>query len=200
MSQRELVTYFNMFVVGTCSFLNTFSTKCETKLANLHSRLETIDSSLTLLETKVANFKYIVYLYSRLSLLRFGYQKLLIVIENYCYKESLYRENRMYLSLKVNFFIFSHGYLKLDSVDELKNIKLEASSEQHQASNQPTTVQNNLVQPVDNNTPSGAPPPPPPPPPPPAMTANPPETQTPVMTVSQDPRYKKYFSMIKVVI
>lgn len=53
-NQRELITYFNAFVVRTCGFLNTFSTKCESKLADLHLRLETIDTSLTLLETKAS--------------------------------------------------------------------------------------------------------------------------------------------------
>lgn len=52
-SQRELVTYFNMFIVRTCAFLNSFSTKCESKLAVLNARLESIDASLTILETKV---------------------------------------------------------------------------------------------------------------------------------------------------
>lgn len=52
-SQRELITYFNMFVIRTCAFLNTFSTKCESKLAVLNARLESIDASITLLETKV---------------------------------------------------------------------------------------------------------------------------------------------------
>lgn len=42
-----------MFLVRTCAFLNNFATKCESKLAELHSRLETIDTTITLLETKV---------------------------------------------------------------------------------------------------------------------------------------------------
>ena len=52
-NQRELVTYFNMFLVRTTAFMNNFATKCESKLATLNSRLETMDRSLTLLETKV---------------------------------------------------------------------------------------------------------------------------------------------------
>ena len=54
-NQRELVTYFNMFLVRTCSFLNTFSTTCESKLLNLHNRLDIINTNLILLETKVDN-------------------------------------------------------------------------------------------------------------------------------------------------
>ena len=52
-SQRELVTYFNMFLVRTTAFMNNFATKCESKLSLLSNRLETMDRSLTLLETKV---------------------------------------------------------------------------------------------------------------------------------------------------
>lgn len=52
-SQRELVTYFNLYLARTCTFLNTFATTCESKLADLHLRLETIDTNLILLETKV---------------------------------------------------------------------------------------------------------------------------------------------------
>ena len=55
-NQRELVTYFNAFIVRTCAFLNTFSTKCESKLDDLHLRLETIETSLTLLEAKVIKY------------------------------------------------------------------------------------------------------------------------------------------------
>jgi hypothetical protein len=53
LNQRELVTYFNLFLVRTCTFMNNFSTQCESKLAKLHARLDTIDTSITLLETKV---------------------------------------------------------------------------------------------------------------------------------------------------
>ena len=52
-NQRELITYMNMFLLRTCSFLNNFSTKCESKLASMNARLESIDTSITLLETKV---------------------------------------------------------------------------------------------------------------------------------------------------
>ncbi len=52
-NQRELITYINAFIVRTCAFLNTFSTKCESKLADLHMRLENVDTSLVLLEAKV---------------------------------------------------------------------------------------------------------------------------------------------------
>lgn len=56
-NQRELVTYINMFLIRTCAFLNSFSSKCESKLAELHTRLESIDTSITLLETKVITSK-----------------------------------------------------------------------------------------------------------------------------------------------
>jgi len=123
-----------MFLARTCTFLNTFSTTCESKLSNLHTRFETIDTNLVLLETK------------------------------------------------------------LNSVEELKDVKLE------------------IAQPQDNPQTISPPPPqalnsdqvtaatvtegqlPPPPPPAPAI-----EDQEPVMTVCQNPKYKKYFSMLKMV-
>lgn len=146
-NQRELVTYFNMFLARSCTFLNTFATTCEDKLSGLHSRLEIIDTNLVLLETK------------------------------------------------------------LNSVDELKDVKLESTQETSQDTSSNSTQ-------VENQTQSqsgGAPVPPPPPPPPPgpsvpqvqdAPAAPPPppppvENQEPVMTVSQNPKYKKYFSMLK---
>lgn len=127
-----------MFLARTCTFLNTFSTTCESKLSNLHTRFETIDTNLVLLETK------------------------------------------------------------LNSVEELKDVKLE------------------IAQPQDNPQTVAPPPPPPqtlnsdqvnvttatvtegqlPPPPPPAPAI---EDQEPVMTVCQNPKYKKYFSMLKMV-
>ena len=55
-NQRELITYVNMFLVRTCSFMNNFATKCEAKLTDLHSRLQVIDTSITLLESKVFTF------------------------------------------------------------------------------------------------------------------------------------------------
>ena len=60
-NQRELITYFNTFIARTCAFLNTFSTKCESRLSDLHLRLETIDTSLTLLEAKVFYYKNLLF-------------------------------------------------------------------------------------------------------------------------------------------
>jgi hypothetical protein len=37
--------------------MNNFSTQCESKLAKLHARLDTIDTTITLLETKVRKKK-----------------------------------------------------------------------------------------------------------------------------------------------
>ncbi len=56
-NQRELITYFNMYLARSCTFLNTFAVTCESKLSNLHKRLETIDTNLVLLETKVFETK-----------------------------------------------------------------------------------------------------------------------------------------------
>ena len=127
LNQRELITYFNMFLVRTCTFLNNFSTKCESKLAHLHGRLDSIDTSITLLETK------------------------------------------------------------LNSVEELKDLKLEnttsatATAPVSTEQNVPTSSQS--VPQAETAAVAAAPPPPPP------------EPEKPAMTVSQDPRYAGYFRM-----
>ena len=137
-----------MFLVRTCSFLNNFSTKCETKLAQLNSRLESIDASLTLLETK------------------------------------------------------------LNSVDELKNLKLETTTTASSAPD-PSAAQTQNTATLTAAGSSSAPPPPPPPPgagaeqpaqaqPQVAVEAPPPPPPAePVNTISQDSRYSKYFKMVK---
>ena len=140
-NQRELITYMNLFLIRTCTFLNNFSTKCESKLASLHTRLESIDTSITLLETK------------------------------------------------------------LNSVEELKNMKPDETNNAP-AANTATT------EPQTQTATVGAPIPPPPPPmnssqqattvpvvaPPPPPPPTPPPPSNPI---SQDPRYSKYFKMVK---
>ncbi|CAF0814536.1 unnamed protein product [Brachionus calyciflorus] len=127
-SQRELITYFNIFIVRTCSFLNTFSNKCETKLAELNARLESIDASITLLETK------------------------------------------------------------LDSVDELKDMKLDETVSNTNAIGQVVTPTQTSNQQNELANQSGNPPPPPPPP----------EPEIQLVTVSQDPRFMQYFKLLKI--
>jgi len=158
MNHRELVTYLNAFLVRTCTFLNTFASKSESKLADLVSRLDSIDTSLTLLETK------------------------------------------------------------LNSVDEIKELKLPDEQEKTTTTNQgqsssnvpapsgPPPAMDGLVPPPPPPPPpleSGGPPPPPPPPPrpdgsvPPEELVAPPAAEETSNPISQDPRYSKYFKMLK---
>ena len=129
-----------MFLARTCTFLNTFSTTCESKLSNLHTRFETIDTNLILLETK------------------------------------------------------------LNSVEELRDVKLEVAQTQDNAQavvpppppQALNSEQFNATAPSASAHTEGQLPPPTPPAP--AI-----EDQEPVMTVCQNPKYKKYFSMLKMV-
>ena len=93
------------------------------------------------------------------------------------------------------------SFSQLNSVDELRDLKLENSDHSKQQTPQDIPIQTSAT--------SSVPPPPPPlpqqntsapqaavPPPPPPPTVE--EPNEPVMTVSQDPRFKKYFTMLKV--
>ncbi|RVE56648.1 hypothetical protein OJAV_G00223450 [Oryzias javanicus] len=53
--QRRIVAYLNQFVVHTVRFLNRFSTVCEEKLANISLRIQQIDTTLCILEAKLAS-------------------------------------------------------------------------------------------------------------------------------------------------
>lgn len=140
-NQRELITYMNMFLLRTCSFLNNFSTKCESKLASLNERLETINTSITLLESK------------------------------------------------------------LDSVEELRCFRPEEATKdqvQKQAEqdeeipNEPQLPTVIIETAADVASISSPPPPPPSPPPPPPLSP-----QKPLNPIRDDPRYNKYFKMLK---
>ena len=109
---------------------------------------------------------------------------------------------------RFSFFRFFHlekndflkSILKLNSVEELKSLKLDEAS-----SVSVTTTSIGQVQPTSTETSPNIPPPPPPPP----MTeqnvtdgaANlpppPPQPQPPSNPVKEDPRYIKYFKMLK---
>ena len=52
-NQRQFVNFLNTFFVRTLSFINNFSTQCDTKLSSLTVRLEKIETALMLLETRV---------------------------------------------------------------------------------------------------------------------------------------------------
>lgn len=53
--QAKTLARINFFVTNTVSFLNHFSTVCEDKLLQVHERLQKVESSLLLLESKLTH-------------------------------------------------------------------------------------------------------------------------------------------------
>lgn len=53
--QKRTVAFLNQFVVHTVQFLNRFSTVCEEKLANLSLRIQQIETTLNILDAKLAS-------------------------------------------------------------------------------------------------------------------------------------------------
>ncbi|XP_037036986.1 WASH complex subunit 3 [Bradysia coprophila] len=51
--QKRLVTFINHFLIDTTKFLNSFLVNCENKFVTLESRLQKINSELTIIESKV---------------------------------------------------------------------------------------------------------------------------------------------------
>ena len=56
LNQRQLITFMNIFIVRTASFMTSFSTKCEARLAKISLRLMKIETALNLIETKVRSY------------------------------------------------------------------------------------------------------------------------------------------------
>ncbi|XP_049639132.1 WASH complex subunit 3 isoform X1 [Suncus etruscus] len=53
--QKRTVAFLNQFVVHTVQFLNRFSTVCEEKLADLSLRIQQIETTLNILDAKLAS-------------------------------------------------------------------------------------------------------------------------------------------------
>ncbi|KAK7130080.1 hypothetical protein R3I94_009061 [Phoxinus phoxinus] len=53
--QRRIVAFLNQFIVHTVRFLNRFSTVCEEKLASVSLRIQQIETTLSILEAKLAS-------------------------------------------------------------------------------------------------------------------------------------------------
>lgn len=51
--QKRIVAFINHFVVNTVTFLNQFALNCETKFVDFESKLMQMESSLSILESKV---------------------------------------------------------------------------------------------------------------------------------------------------
>ena len=57
LSQRRIIAFFNEFVGQTVGFLNKFSSECEEKLFIVDTRLEKLETMLSILEAKVGKSK-----------------------------------------------------------------------------------------------------------------------------------------------
>ncbi|KAG8187902.1 hypothetical protein JTE90_001665 [Oedothorax gibbosus] len=55
LNQKRTLTFLNHFLIRTTSFLNTFSTVCDEKLENLLVRIQRLESSMCILEAKLAS-------------------------------------------------------------------------------------------------------------------------------------------------
>ncbi|XP_051745963.1 WASH complex subunit 3 [Ctenopharyngodon idella] len=53
--QRKIVAFLNQFIVHTVRFLNRFSTVCEEKLGTVSLRIQQIETTLSILEAKLAS-------------------------------------------------------------------------------------------------------------------------------------------------
>lgn len=51
--QKRIVAFINHFVMNTVTFLNQFALNCETKFVDFESKLMQMESSLSILESKV---------------------------------------------------------------------------------------------------------------------------------------------------
>lgn len=51
--QKRTIAFINHFITHTASFLNRFSCVCEEKLEHLSNRIQNLEITLSLLETKV---------------------------------------------------------------------------------------------------------------------------------------------------
>ena len=55
LQRKRLLAFFNHFVSRTAQFLNHFSRECEEKLSDVSTRLQHLENSLTLLESKLGS-------------------------------------------------------------------------------------------------------------------------------------------------
>ncbi|XP_038214524.1 WASH complex subunit 3 [Zerene cesonia] len=55
LQQKRTLAFVNHFVITTVQFLNNFSKECEQKLMNFEDKLEKIDATMVLLQTKLSS-------------------------------------------------------------------------------------------------------------------------------------------------
>ncbi|XP_037959653.1 WASH complex subunit 3 [Teleopsis dalmanni] len=55
LQKKRILAFVNHFLISSCSFLNEFSTNCETKFIELERKLQRIEAALIILEEKLAS-------------------------------------------------------------------------------------------------------------------------------------------------
>lgn len=58
--QKRILAFVNHFIVSTCSFLNEFIVNCETKFIDFERKLQRVEASLVIIESKVIIFSTFV--------------------------------------------------------------------------------------------------------------------------------------------
>ncbi|GAB0093509.1 WASH complex subunit 3 [Sergentomyia squamirostris] len=53
--QKRILAFVNHFIVGTVTFLNKFVIKCESKFIDFESKLQKVEASLAIIESKLAS-------------------------------------------------------------------------------------------------------------------------------------------------
>uniref|UniRef100_A0A1B0BWB7 WASH complex subunit 3 n=1 Tax=Glossina palpalis gambiensis TaxID=67801 RepID=A0A1B0BWB7_9MUSC len=53
--QKRILAFVNNFLISSCSFLNEFVVKCETKFIELERKLQKVEAALIILEAKLAS-------------------------------------------------------------------------------------------------------------------------------------------------
>ncbi|XP_055837673.1 WASH complex subunit 3 [Episyrphus balteatus] len=53
--QKRILAFVNHFVISSCSFLNDFASKCETKFIEVERKMQKVEASLIIIESKLSS-------------------------------------------------------------------------------------------------------------------------------------------------
>ncbi|XP_055916721.1 WASH complex subunit 3 [Eupeodes corollae] len=53
--QKRILAFVNHFVISSCSFLNDFASKCETKFIEVERKMQKLEASLIIIESKLSS-------------------------------------------------------------------------------------------------------------------------------------------------
>ncbi|XP_067623389.1 WASH complex subunit 3 [Eurosta solidaginis] len=58
--QKRVLAFINHFIINSCTFLNDFAMKCETKFIDLERKMQKVEAALTIIEAKLASVPDVV--------------------------------------------------------------------------------------------------------------------------------------------